>query len=97
MFGENKVKQREFFGVAWKKASQVWITGIATYEFEKKVYAGEIDPGKFGLMHPELIGWEGRPAHRAGRNETRRWIQRHARRERPGDRDEGGGGGEPPG
>lgn len=59
MFGEDKVKRREIYGVAWKKASQVWLSGVATYEFEKKVYAGEIDPGKFGLMHPELIGWEG--------------------------------------
>jgi uncharacterized protein GlcG (DUF336 family) len=59
MFGDNKIKQREIYGVAWKKASQVWITGIATYEYEKKVYAGEIDTNKFGIMHPELIGWEG--------------------------------------
>lgn len=59
MFGDNKVKQREIFGVAWKKASQVWITGIATGKYEKMVYAGEIDPGKFGIMHPEFIGWEG--------------------------------------
>lgn len=59
MFGENKIKQREIFGVAWKKASQVWITGIATYQYEKMVYAGEIDPGRFGIMHPEFIGWEG--------------------------------------
>jgi glc operon protein GlcG len=59
MFGENKIKQREIYGVAWKKASQVWITGIATYQYEKMVYAGEIDPGPFGIMHPEFIGWEG--------------------------------------
>lgn len=59
MFGTNKIKQREIFGVAWKKASQVWITGIATYKYEKMVYAGEIDPDQFGIMHPEFIGWEG--------------------------------------
>ena len=59
IFGENKIKQREFFGVAWRKASQVWITGIATNKFEKMVYAGEIDPDQFGIMHPEFIGWEG--------------------------------------
>lgn len=59
MFGDNKVKQREFFAVAWKKASQVWITGIATGKYEKMVYAGEIDPDQFGIMHPEFIGWEG--------------------------------------
>jgi glc operon protein GlcG len=59
IFGKNKIKQREVFGVAWKKASQVWITGIATNKYEKMVYAGEIDPDQFGIMHPEFIGWEG--------------------------------------
>ena len=67
MFGDNKVKQREFFSVAWKKASQVWITGIATGKYEKMVYAGEIDPDQFGIMHPEFIGWEGgQPIELAG-------------------------------
>ena len=60
MFGENKIKQREIFGVAWKKASQVWITGIATNKYEKMVYAGgrSTRTNSTGIMHPEFIGWE---------------------------------------
>ena len=59
MFGDDKIKQRQIFGIAWKKASQVWITGIATGEFERMVYSGEIDPEQFGIQKPDFIGWDG--------------------------------------
>lgn len=59
MFGSDKNRQREAFRVASKKATQVWITGIATGQYERLVYAGEINPDQFGIMHPDFIGWEG--------------------------------------
>ena len=61
MFSSNgdKLRQRETFRVAWTKASQVWITGIKTYEYEKLVFTGQIDAAKYGIKHPDFIGWEG--------------------------------------
>lgn len=59
MYGTDKNRMREAFRVASKKATQVWITGIATQQYEKMVYGGEIDPNQFGIMHPDFIGWEG--------------------------------------
>jgi glc operon protein GlcG len=36
------------------------MSGQATGQFEKQVYGpNNVDPGKFGLQHPDLIGWEG--------------------------------------
>jgi uncharacterized protein GlcG (DUF336 family) len=55
----DRIRQREAFRVAWTKASQVWITGIKTYEYEKLVFSGQIDPGQFGINAPDFIGWEG--------------------------------------
>src|ERR1035437_5435236 len=45
----NKVRTRECFRVAWTKASQVWLTGLKTGEYEKKVFAGEIEAGIAGI------------------------------------------------
>jgi uncharacterized protein GlcG (DUF336 family) len=59
MFGTDKIRQRHSFRIAWLKASQVWITGIKTGEFEKLVFTGQIDDRKFGIIRPEFIGWEG--------------------------------------
>jgi glc operon protein GlcG len=59
MFGEDKIVARERYRNAWIKASQVWITGIRTGEFERLVYTGEIDEAAFGIKKPEYIGWEG--------------------------------------
>jgi glc operon protein GlcG len=59
MFGTDKIKQRGFYVVAWKKASQVWITGYATGKFEELVYAKKLICEEFGLSKPDLIGWEG--------------------------------------
>lgn len=59
MFGEDKIRQRNVFRIAWTKASQVWITGIKTGEYEKLVFTGQIDEQEFGIMRPDFIGWEG--------------------------------------
>lgn len=59
MFGEDKIMSRERYRVAWMKASQVWITGIKTGEYERLVFNGEIDESLFGIRRPDLIGWEG--------------------------------------
>lgn len=59
MFGTDKIRQRNLFRIAWTKASQVWITGIKTGEYEKLVFTGQIDEQRFGIMRPDFIGWEG--------------------------------------
>jgi uncharacterized protein GlcG (DUF336 family) len=59
MFGDNKARRRGTSRTAWHKATQVWMTGQATGRFEERVYGQGMDPGKFGLMHPDLVGWDG--------------------------------------
>jgi uncharacterized protein GlcG (DUF336 family) len=59
MWGDDKAKRRNTYQTAWRKASQVWLTGVATGKFEELVYTRKTDPYKFGIMHPDLIGWEG--------------------------------------
>jgi len=59
MFGSDKIRMRNVFRIAWTKASQVWITGIKTGEYEKLVFTGQIDDRKFGIIRPDFIGWEG--------------------------------------
>jgi glc operon protein GlcG len=59
MFGPDKVRRRHSFRIAWIKASQVWITGIKTGEYERLVFTGQIDDKKFGIIRPDFIGWEG--------------------------------------
>jgi glc operon protein GlcG len=60
MFGlTDKIRSRETYRVAWLKASQVWITGIKTGEFEKLAFNREIDEKQFGIKRPDYIGWEG--------------------------------------
>lgn len=60
MFGDNNARRRGTCRTAWHKSTQVWMTGQATGQFEKTVYGpGGADPGKYGLQHPDLIGWEG--------------------------------------
>src|SRR5688572_6215956 len=60
MFGGDNARRRGTSRIAWQKATQVWMTHQATGQFEKQVYGpGNADPGKFGLQHPDLIGWEG--------------------------------------
>jgi glc operon protein GlcG len=59
MFGSDKIRQRHSFRIAWIKASQVWITGLKTGEFETQVYAGKLDESHYGISRPDFIGWEG--------------------------------------
>jgi glc operon protein GlcG len=59
LFGSDRLLQRRFFTVAWKKASQVLITGYNTGEYEKTVFGGEMDPEDSLIELPDLIGWSG--------------------------------------
>lgn len=60
VFGNDKLKQRGFFKIAWHKASQVWITGQKTGEYEKIVFGGTVDPEAYSPIElPDLIGWVG--------------------------------------
>lgn len=59
LFGTDKIRQRSSYRIAWMKASQVWITGIATGKFEKLVYTDQASAETLGIMKPDLIGWEG--------------------------------------
>ncbi len=57
--GEDKILGRERYRVAWLKASQVWITGIRTGEYERLAFTNQVDEKKFGIRRPDYIGWEG--------------------------------------
>lgn len=59
MYGSNKVISRRIYQIAWTKASQVWMTGMKTRDFEKKVFNGELNEEDFGIEAPDLIGWPG--------------------------------------
>jgi glc operon protein GlcG len=59
LYGKNLIRSRESFRVAWTKASQVWITGMKTMEYEKHFFNNTLDGKKFGIEAPDLIGWEG--------------------------------------
>jgi uncharacterized protein GlcG (DUF336 family) len=59
LFGTDKLRCRDSFKIAWTKASQVWITGYKTYEFEKMVFSDQIDHHQFGINMPDMIGWQG--------------------------------------
>jgi hypothetical protein len=57
IYGNYKIRGREAYRVAWTKASQVWITGLKTGEYEKKFFNNEVEA--CGIEAPDLIGWEG--------------------------------------
>ena len=59
LFGANKARQRQSFKVAWTKASQVWLTGYRTGEYERLVFTKQIGENANGIEAPDLIGWEG--------------------------------------
>ena len=59
MFGANKARSRQSFKVAWTKASQVWLTGVRTGEYERMVFNREVAENAHGIEAPDLIGWEG--------------------------------------
>lgn len=58
-YGSDKVKQRKSGMVAWQKAMQVWLTGVATNTYETLVYTHQKQWWNYGIPLPELIGWEG--------------------------------------
>jgi glc operon protein GlcG len=59
MFGPDKNRMRQAYKIAWIKASQVWITGMKTGEYEHAVFTRAVDEDKFGIIRPDFIGWEG--------------------------------------
>ncbi|MCJ7468155.1 MAG: hypothetical protein MUO53_15865 [Maribacter sp.] len=59
VYGTDKLRQRAFFKIAWQKASQVWITGQKTGDYEKIVFGGTMDPEDSPIDLPDLIGWVG--------------------------------------
>lgn len=59
MYGSDKIRMRNSYTYAWKKASQVWITGMSTGDFERKVFNNEINEYAFGINRPDYIGWIG--------------------------------------
>lgn len=59
MFGTNKPRLRQSHKIAWIKASQVWLTGIRTGEYERLVFTGQLPENGNGIDNPDLIGWEG--------------------------------------
>ncbi|MEO5975978.1 MAG: hypothetical protein ABIS36_02190 [Chryseolinea sp.] len=59
MFGSNNARLRQSFKVAWTKASQVWLTGIKTGEYERMVFNNEVEENANGIENPDLIGWVG--------------------------------------
>ena len=59
IWGEDKLKGRKYFDIAYRKASQVWITGYKTNEYEKLVFSDQLNYRDFGIELPDLMGWEG--------------------------------------
>ena len=59
MFGTNQARKRQSYKIAWTKASQVWLTGIKTGEYERLVFTKQVDENAHGIIAPNLIGWEG--------------------------------------
>lgn len=59
IWGNDKVRGRGFYDIAYRKASQVWITNMKTGEYEVEVFSGRINYKEFGIELPDLMGWEG--------------------------------------
>jgi uncharacterized protein GlcG (DUF336 family) len=59
VFGTDQLRGRDSFKIAWTKASQVWITGIRTNEYERMIFTDQIDYHTFGISLPDLVGYEG--------------------------------------
>jgi uncharacterized protein GlcG (DUF336 family) len=59
MYGTYKPRLRQSYRVAWTKASQVWLTGVRTGEYERLVFTKEVPENANGIEAPDLIGWEG--------------------------------------
>ncbi len=59
MFGTNHPRLRQSYKIAWTKASQVWLTGVKTGEYERMVFTKQVAENANGIEAPDLIGWEG--------------------------------------
>jgi uncharacterized protein GlcG (DUF336 family) len=59
IWGYDKVRGRKFYDVAYRKASQVWITGYKTGEYERLVFTDQLNYKDFGIELPDLMGWQG--------------------------------------
>ena len=59
MYGKDKPRLRQSYKIAWTKASQVWLTGVKTGDYEKLVFNKLIDENANGIEAPDLIGWQG--------------------------------------
>jgi glc operon protein GlcG len=59
MYGKDRPRLRQSYKVAWTKASQVWLTGIKTGEYEKMVFNQLVEENGNGIEAPDLIGWQG--------------------------------------
>jgi uncharacterized protein GlcG (DUF336 family) len=59
IWGPDKLRGRRFYDVAYRKASQVWITGYATNEYERLVFTDKLNYKDFGIELPDLMGWQG--------------------------------------
>ncbi|MDP2890359.1 MAG: hypothetical protein Q8P34_15515, partial [Bacteroidota bacterium] len=55
----DQLRGRDSFKIAWTKASQVWITGYKTNEYERMIFTDQMDYHTFGISLPDLIGYEG--------------------------------------
>lgn len=59
VFGTDKLRGRDSYKIAWTKASQVWITGYKTNEYERMIFTDQMDYHTFGISLPDLVGYEG--------------------------------------
>jgi len=59
MFGTDHPRLRRSYRIAWTKASQVWLTGVKTGDYEKMVFNREVAENANGIEAPDLIGWQG--------------------------------------
>src|SRR6202000_3574565 len=55
MLGTNKARLRQSYKVAWTKASQVWLTGVKTGEYEKMVFNQLVDEKANGIAAAALM------------------------------------------
>jgi len=46
-------------GSRGRKPRRLWMTGRATGRYEELVYAKRSTPQKYGINHPDFIGWDG--------------------------------------
>lgn len=59
MYGNDKARKRQSYKIAWTKASQVWLTGVKTGDYEKLVFNNIVAENANGIDAPDLIGWQG--------------------------------------